>query len=62
LLYSACVWDAVGIGFVYLISRQMPERLPGAPLLLATALLLLALVIVARTLAQRRTGKAAAAR
>jgi MFS transporter, DHA1 family, tetracycline resistance protein len=47
--------------FAYFIGAQAPAKLPGAPFLLASALLLLALVIAARTLAQRGPGKAAAA-
>jgi hypothetical protein len=35
--------------------RQAPVKLPGAPFLLASALLLLALVIAARTLSIART-------
>jgi DHA1 family tetracycline resistance protein-like MFS transporter len=37
--------------FAYFISAQAPLRLPGAPFLLASALLVLALLIAARTLA-----------
>jgi DHA1 family tetracycline resistance protein-like MFS transporter len=37
--------------FAYFISAQAPLKLPGAPFLLASALLMLALVIAARTLA-----------
>jgi MFS transporter, DHA1 family, tetracycline resistance protein len=37
--------------FAYFIGAQAPLKLPGAPFLLASALLLLALVIAARTLA-----------
>jgi DHA1 family tetracycline resistance protein-like MFS transporter len=48
--------------FAYFIGAQAPAKLPGAPFLLAAALLLLALVIAARTLAERRPGKAAASR
>jgi DHA1 family tetracycline resistance protein-like MFS transporter len=40
--------------FAYFISAQAPLKLPGAPFLLASALLLLALVIAARTLATAR--------
>ena len=36
--------------FAYFIGPQTPLKLPGAPFLLATALLLLALVIAVRTL------------
>jgi DHA1 family tetracycline resistance protein-like MFS transporter len=39
--------------FAYFIGAQAPLKLPGAPFLLASALLLLALVIAARTLAAR---------
>ncbi len=37
--------------FAYFIGAQAPVNLPGAPFLLAAALLLLALVVAARTLA-----------
>src|SRR3984893_11015137 len=37
--------------FAYFIGAQAPLKLPGAPFLLASALLVLALVIAARTLA-----------
>lgn len=40
--------------FAYFIGAQAPLQLPGAPFLLAAALLLLALVIAARTLATAR--------
>ena len=40
--------------FAYFIGAQAPVRLPGAPFLLASALLLLALAIAARTLAMAR--------
>jgi MFS transporter, DHA1 family, tetracycline resistance protein len=40
--------------FAYFIGAQAPFKLPGAPFLLASALLLLALVIAARTLATVR--------
>ena len=40
--------------FAYFIGAQAPLQLPGAPFLLASALLLLALVIAARTLAGKR--------
>jgi DHA1 family tetracycline resistance protein-like MFS transporter len=40
--------------FAYFIDAQAPVKLPGAPFLLASALLLLALVIAARTLAPAR--------
>ena len=40
--------------FAYFISAQAPLKLPGAPFLLASALLMLALVIAARTLAVAR--------
>ena len=43
--------------FAYFIGAQAPVKLPGAPFLLASALLLLALVIAVRTLAGR-TSKA----
>ena len=39
--------------FAYFIGAQVPLKLPGAPFLLASALLLLALVIAARTLATK---------
>ena len=39
--------------FAYFIGAQAPLQLPGAPFLLASALLLLALVIAARTLTDR---------
>jgi DHA1 family tetracycline resistance protein-like MFS transporter len=39
--------------FAYFIGAQAPVKLPGAPFLLAAALLLLALVIAVRTLAAR---------
>ena len=40
--------------FAYFIGPQAPLKLPGAPFLLASALLVLALVIAARTLAMAR--------
>jgi DHA1 family tetracycline resistance protein-like MFS transporter len=40
--------------FAYFIGAQAPLQLPGAPFLLASALLLLALLIAARTLAHMR--------
>jgi DHA1 family tetracycline resistance protein-like MFS transporter len=40
--------------FAYFIAAQAPVKLPGAPFLLASALLLLALLIAARTLAMAR--------
>jgi MFS transporter, DHA1 family, tetracycline resistance protein len=40
--------------FAYFIGAQAPFKLPGAPFLLASALLLLALLIAARTLATAR--------
>jgi MFS transporter, DHA1 family, tetracycline resistance protein len=40
--------------FAYFIGPQAPVKLPGAPFLLASALLLLALLIAVRTLAQSR--------
>jgi DHA1 family tetracycline resistance protein-like MFS transporter len=46
--------------FAYFIGAQAPLPLPGAPFLLASALLLLALVIAARTLAGKAGGAAAA--
>jgi DHA1 family tetracycline resistance protein-like MFS transporter len=39
--------------FAYFIGANAPLKLPGAPFLLASALLVLALVIAVRTLAQR---------
>jgi DHA1 family tetracycline resistance protein-like MFS transporter len=45
--------------FAYFIGAKAPLKLPGAPFLLASALLLLALLIAARTLAERRPGNAA---
>jgi MFS transporter, DHA1 family, tetracycline resistance protein len=39
--------------FAYFIGEQAPAKVPGAPFLLACVLLLLALVIAARTLARR---------
>jgi MFS transporter, DHA1 family, tetracycline resistance protein len=39
--------------FAYFIGAQAPVNLPGAPFLLAAALLLLALVVAARTLSMR---------
>jgi MFS transporter, DHA1 family, tetracycline resistance protein len=41
--------------FAYFIGGQAPLKLPGAPFLLASALLVLALVIAARTLAARKS-------
>jgi MFS transporter, DHA1 family, tetracycline resistance protein len=41
--------------FAYFIGGQAPLKLPGAPFLLASALLVLALVIGARTLAARKS-------
>ena len=41
--------------FAYFIGAQAPLNLPGAPFLLASALLVLALVIAARTLATRKS-------
>jgi MFS transporter, DHA1 family, tetracycline resistance protein len=41
--------------FAYFIGGQAPLQLPGAPFLLASALLVLALVIAARTLATRKS-------
>jgi MFS transporter, DHA1 family, tetracycline resistance protein len=43
--------------FAHFIGPEAPIKLPGAPFLLACVLLLLALVIAARTLADRRTSK-----
>ncbi len=40
--------------FAYFIGAQAPLQLPGAPFLLASALLLLALVIAAKTLSSAR--------
>jgi MFS transporter, DHA1 family, tetracycline resistance protein len=40
--------------FAYFIGAQVPVKLPGAPFVLASALLTLALLIAARTLAVRR--------
>jgi DHA1 family tetracycline resistance protein-like MFS transporter len=40
--------------FAWFISAAAPAKLPGAPFLLASALLVLALVIAARTLAPKR--------
>jgi DHA1 family tetracycline resistance protein-like MFS transporter len=48
--------------FAYFIGEQAPLKLPGAPFLLACALLLLALLIAVRTLADRGTSKASGAR
>ena len=42
--------------FAYFIGATAPFKLPGAPFFLASALLLLALVISMRTLAARRGG------
>jgi DHA1 family tetracycline resistance protein-like MFS transporter len=42
--------------FAYFIGAQAPLKLPGAPFLLAAALLLLALVIAARTLTRAPQG------
>lgn len=39
--------------FAYFIGAQAPAQLPGAPFLLASALLLLALLVAARTLSRR---------
>jgi DHA1 family tetracycline resistance protein-like MFS transporter len=41
--------------FAYFIGAQAPLKLPGAPFLLASALLVLALVIAARTLSARKS-------
>jgi len=40
--------------FAYFIGAQAPFKLPGAPFLLASALLALALLVAARTLAAAR--------
>ncbi|HTF75552.1 MAG TPA: tetracycline resistance MFS efflux pump, partial [Bradyrhizobium sp.] len=40
--------------FAYFIGNQAPLKLPGAPFLLAALLMLLALLIAARTLASRK--------
>jgi len=40
--------------FAYFISSDAPLKLPGAPFLLASALLVLAMAIAARTLAAAR--------
>jgi MFS transporter, DHA1 family, tetracycline resistance protein len=40
--------------FAYFIGANAPLKLPGAPFLLASALLVLALLIAVRTLAQRK--------
>ena len=48
--------------FAYFIGAQAPIKLPGAPFLLACVLLLLALVIAVRTLADRGTSKVSGAR
>jgi DHA1 family tetracycline resistance protein-like MFS transporter len=45
--------------FAYFIGAQAPVKLPGAPFLLASALLVLALVIAARTLAMVRAAASA---
>jgi DHA1 family tetracycline resistance protein-like MFS transporter len=42
--------------FAYFIGAEAPMKLPGAPFLLASALLLLALLIAVRTLATARVG------
>jgi MFS transporter, DHA1 family, tetracycline resistance protein len=42
--------------FAFFIGSQAPFKLPGAPFLLASALVMLALVIAARTLAVERSG------
>jgi DHA1 family tetracycline resistance protein-like MFS transporter len=46
--------------FAWFIGAQAPVKLPGAPFLLASALLLLALVIAARTLSIARAHQGAA--
>ena len=43
--------------FAYFIGAQAPLKLPGAPFFLASALLLLALAIAARTLTDRRVAQ-----
>jgi DHA1 family tetracycline resistance protein-like MFS transporter len=43
--------------FAWFIGASAPLNLPGAPFLLASALLLLALAIAARTLASARVGR-----
>ena len=48
--------------FAYFIGAQAPLKLPGAPFLLASALLVLALVIAARTLTDPRVEKATGSR
>jgi DHA1 family tetracycline resistance protein-like MFS transporter len=48
--------------FAYFIGAETPVKLPGAPFLLAAALLLLALLIAARTLADPKLSNAAGAR
>jgi MFS transporter, DHA1 family, tetracycline resistance protein len=48
--------------FAFFIGAEAPIKLPGAPFLLACVLLLLALVIAVRTLADRGTSKASGAR
>jgi MFS transporter, DHA1 family, tetracycline resistance protein len=40
--------------FAYFIGAKAPVKLPGAPFMLASLLLLLALVIAARTLAEKK--------
>jgi DHA1 family tetracycline resistance protein-like MFS transporter len=45
--------------FAYFIGGEAPVKLPGAPFLLASALLMLALVIAARTLAMARVAASA---
>jgi DHA1 family tetracycline resistance protein-like MFS transporter len=45
--------------FSYFIGAQAPLKLPGAPFLLASALLVLALVIAARTLSRRAAVRSA---
>jgi DHA1 family tetracycline resistance protein-like MFS transporter len=42
--------------FAYFIGAQAPLKLPGAPFLLASALLVLALLLAARTLSRRAAG------
>ena len=49
-LVGPCIFT---LTFAYFVGAQAPMQLPGAPFLLAAAMLLLALVIAARTLAVR---------
>ena len=43
--------------FAYFIGAQAPLKLPGAPFLLASVLLVLALAVAARTLAGMKNGR-----